>query len=84
MPSTAGDSYLSDEDLFGSPATEEASLPGAIAASLDLAASPDATTRIYAPLGVGKHVDHQIVHQRPKSWQDEDGTSGSTKIFPTR
>ena len=57
-----GNSYLSDEDLFGSPATVEASLPGAIAASLDLTASSDATIRIYAPLGVGKHVDHQIVH----------------------
>src|SRR3954468_7794624 len=57
-----GDLYLSDEDLFGSPATAEASLPAAIAASLDLAGSPDATTRIYAPLGVGRHVDHQIVH----------------------
>jgi len=57
-----GDAYLSSEDLFGSPATEEASLPAAIAASLDLAGSPDATTRIYAPLGVGRHVDHQIVH----------------------
>ncbi len=57
-----GDSYLSNEDLFGSPATEEASLPAAIAASLDLANSPDAAIRIYAPLGVGKHVDHQIVH----------------------
>jgi LmbE family N-acetylglucosaminyl deacetylase len=57
-----GDAYLSNEDLFGSPATVEASLPTAIAASLDLADSPDASIRIYAPLGVGKHVDHQIVH----------------------
>ena len=57
-----GDHYLSNDDLFGTPATEEASLPAAIAASLDLADSPDATTRIFAPLGVGKHVDHQIVH----------------------
>jgi LmbE family N-acetylglucosaminyl deacetylase len=57
-----GEHYLSDEDLFGSPATEEAALATAIAASLDLADSPDATVRIYAPLGVGKHVDHQIVH----------------------
>jgi len=57
-----GDSYQSNEDLFGSPATEEMSLPKAIAASLDLADLPDATTRIYAPLGVGKHVDHQIVY----------------------
>jgi LmbE family N-acetylglucosaminyl deacetylase len=57
-----GDYYLSDDDLFGSPAAEEVSLPAAIVASLDLADSPDATTRIYAPLGAGKHVDHQIVH----------------------
>src|SRR5215213_2715716 len=57
-----GDNYLSDDDLFGYPASEEASLPAAIAASLDLADLPDATSRIYAPLGVGKHVDHQIVH----------------------
>src|SRR5215211_5915917 len=57
-----GDFYQSDNELFGSPASEEASLPVAIAASLDLGDSPDTTTRIYAPLGVGKHVDHQIVH----------------------
>ncbi len=57
-----GDYYLSNEDLFGLPATQEARLPAAIVASLDLADSPDAATRIYAPLGVGKHVDHQIVH----------------------
>src|SRR5688500_17330017 len=35
-----GDYYLSDEDLFGTPAAEEPSLPAAIAASLDLADSP--------------------------------------------
>jgi LmbE family N-acetylglucosaminyl deacetylase len=57
-----GDYYLSNGDLFGSPATEEASLPAAINASLDLKDSPDDAVRIYAPLGVGKHVDHQIVH----------------------
>ena len=57
-----GDYYLSNEDLVGTPAGEEASLPVAIAATLDLADSPETTTRIYAPLGVGKHVDHQIAH----------------------
>ena len=57
-----GDYYLSNDDLFGSPAAEEASLPAAIAVSLDLEDSPDTATRLYAPLGVGKHVDHQIVN----------------------
>ncbi len=57
-----GDFYLSNDDLFGSPAAEEASLPAAIAASLELADAPNTATRIYAPLGVGKHVDHQIAH----------------------
>ena len=57
-----GDYYLSNDDLFGTPAVEEGPLPAEIAASLALPSSPDATTRIYAPLGVGKHVDHQIVH----------------------
>src|SRR5215213_9032512 len=57
-----GDYYLSNEDLFGAPSSEEESLPAAIAASLELGESPEASTRIYAPLGVGKHVDHQIVH----------------------
>lgn len=61
-----GDFYLSDDDLFGTPVSDEASLPAAVAASLDLASSPDVTTRIYAPLGVGKHVDHQIVHLAAK------------------
>ena len=56
------DYYLSNGDLFGSPAAEEASLPTEIAASLDLADSPDDAIRIYAPLAAGKHVDHQIVH----------------------
>ena len=56
-----GELYLSDDDLFGAPATAEAPLPAAIAASLELPPAPDPATRIYAPLGVGRHVDHQTV-----------------------
>jgi LmbE family N-acetylglucosaminyl deacetylase len=66
-----GDYYLSDDDLFGSPARAEASLPAAITASLDLASAPDAAIRIYAPLGVGKHVDHQIVHLAAKDLAEQ-------------
>jgi LmbE family N-acetylglucosaminyl deacetylase len=62
-----GHVYLSDDDLFGVPATTEASLPGAIVDSLQLGESPDSGTRIYAPLAVGKHVDHQLVHQTAKN-----------------
>jgi LmbE family N-acetylglucosaminyl deacetylase len=53
--------YLSDDDLFGTPAPAERSLPAAIVASLSLSDSVDAGTRFYAPLGVGRHVDHQLV-----------------------
>jgi LmbE family N-acetylglucosaminyl deacetylase len=61
-----GHVYLSDDDLFGVPAVAESSLPGEIVESLRLGESPDAGTRIYAPLAVGKHVDHQLVHQAAK------------------
>jgi LmbE family N-acetylglucosaminyl deacetylase len=62
-----GHVYLSDDDLFGSPAAGEASLPSEIVSSLALGDIPDLDTRFYAPLGVGKHVDHQIVHQAAKA-----------------
>lgn len=53
--------YLSDDDLFGTPAAAESTLPGEIIASLALQGAPDPATRVYAPLGVGRHVDHQTV-----------------------
>ncbi len=58
-----GHVYLSDDDLFGVPAATDSSLPHEIVESLQLEESPDAGTRIYAPLAVGMHVDHQLVHQ---------------------
>lgn len=51
--------YLSDDDLFGSPHAAEADLPGAIIAALDLPRLPDRGIRMYAPLAIGNHVDHQ-------------------------
>jgi LmbE family N-acetylglucosaminyl deacetylase len=55
-----GDQYTSDAQLFGSPAAGDADLPAAIIESLDLNGSPDRDTRVYVPLAVGNHVDHQI------------------------
>ena len=56
-----GHNYLSDDDLFNTPASAEAALPGKIAATLGLPETPSDTVRIYAPLGIGNHVDHQLV-----------------------
>jgi LmbE family N-acetylglucosaminyl deacetylase len=53
------DYYLSDEDLFGPPHPAEAEVPQAIIAALGLPAAPDPNVRIYAPLAIGNHVDHQ-------------------------
>jgi LmbE family N-acetylglucosaminyl deacetylase len=58
-----GDHYLSNDDLFGEPAAAEGSLPAEIAAALDLGDEPDGKLRVYAPLAVGRHVDHQLVHR---------------------
>jgi LmbE family N-acetylglucosaminyl deacetylase len=56
-----GNSYLSDDDLFGVPAGAESALPTGIISALGLPGTPDPAIRIYAPLGVGRHVDHQTV-----------------------
>jgi hypothetical protein len=51
---------VSNEHLFGRPTVDEAELPGKIIESLDLQVADD-STRVFAPLAVGNHVDHQIV-----------------------
>ena len=53
------DYYLSDDDLFGSPHPAESDIPAMIIAALDLPENPDPNIRIYAPLAIGNHVDHQ-------------------------
>jgi LmbE family N-acetylglucosaminyl deacetylase len=58
-----GDLYRSDNDLFGHPAAAEAALPASIIDSLHIDPAEQRQTRIYAPLAIGQHVDHQIVFQ---------------------
>jgi LmbE family N-acetylglucosaminyl deacetylase len=55
--------YLSDEDLFGATAPGEHDVPAQIAASVDLPQRVDPNVRLYAPLAVGRHVDHQLTFQ---------------------
>lgn len=56
-----GDRYLDDEQLFGPTAPDEEHLPARIVEALGLQGSPNPDVRIYAPLGLGNHVDHQHV-----------------------
>ena len=54
-----GRHYQSDDQLFGPPASTEASLPASVASALALDTPPDPHLRLYAPLAVGGHVDHR-------------------------
>jgi LmbE family N-acetylglucosaminyl deacetylase len=57
-----GDRYLSDDDLFGEVRDDEKELPDQIIAALHL--GEDANSgRIYAPLAIGTHVDHQHAYR---------------------
>lgn len=54
-----GDRYTSDPVLFSRPAEDEADLPRQIAEAAGLSGPADSAVRVYAPLGIGFHVDHQ-------------------------
>lgn len=55
-----GGAYQSDSQLFGQVAASDAALPGLIVAEFSAASDDPDTTRLYVPLGVGGHVDHQL------------------------
>ena len=54
--------YLGHDPIFGAVHADEAGLPAALAAAITagLAARDLAGARLYAPLGLGHHVDHQL------------------------
>jgi LmbE family N-acetylglucosaminyl deacetylase len=54
-----GARYTSNDVLFGTPSPEEADLPAAIIDALGIGDVEYAKTRVYAPLAIGRHVDHQ-------------------------
>ena len=58
-----GERYLSDDDLFGAVRTDESDLPNQIIAELHLAEKTTDNARIYAPLAIGSHVDHQHAYR---------------------
>ncbi len=55
--------YASEDAIFGTVAESEADLVQALIENIFLLDGVDEVTQLYAPLGIGKHVDHQLVHQ---------------------
>lgn len=58
-----GERYLGDPDLFGEVRADEATLASDIVAALRLGESKRDSTRVYLPLAIGWHVDHQVAFQ---------------------
>jgi LmbE family N-acetylglucosaminyl deacetylase len=58
-----GERYLGDPDLFGEVRADESGLAGDIIVALDLDVSAKDSTRVYMPLAIGWHVDHQVAFQ---------------------
>jgi LmbE family N-acetylglucosaminyl deacetylase len=57
-----GDRYTSDPELFGRLREIEAGLVGIIADEVCSVPEWRAGTTVYVPLGIGKHVDHQLTY----------------------
>jgi LmbE family N-acetylglucosaminyl deacetylase len=58
--------YLGHDDIFGAIHPAEADLPAELAAAIEAtiqARSLGPDTVLYAPLGLGHHVDHQLVYE---------------------
>lgn len=55
-----GDRYTTEATLFGPIAPDEAALVAGIAAVIDALWRATARATIVAPLGIGRHVDHQL------------------------
>ena len=58
-----GERYLGDPDLFGEVRADEATLASDLVAAMRLDESRRDSTRVYVPLAIGWHVDHQVAFQ---------------------
>ncbi|MCG8350219.1 MAG: PIG-L family deacetylase [Chloroflexales bacterium] len=75
------DVYRNDQALFGMIATDDALVDELAAMLLEVAQRwPDAV--IYAPLGVGEHVDHQIVYTAARTLIHRHGSFAFYEDFP--
>ena len=58
-----GERYLGDPDLFGEVRADEATLASELVAAMHLDDAKKDSTRVYLPLAIGWHVDHQVAFQ---------------------
>lgn len=58
-----GHRYMSNEQLFGAPAADESGLASLIISAAGLEPENSDSARVYAPLAVGFHVDHQHAYR---------------------
>lgn len=75
-----GERYTTEEAIFGPIAPDEAALPEQIAAAVAALWAATARATLYAPLGLGNHVDHQLARAAgerlqarglPVAWYEE-------------
>jgi LmbE family N-acetylglucosaminyl deacetylase len=79
-----GDRYLSDEQLFGSLHPDDAELLPRLRTALTerLAAAGVAPAWFAVPLGIGNHVDHQLVRHLGHALRREGWTVWAYEDFP--
>ncbi len=58
-----GDRYQSDDELFGAPSPDEEEIADKICDELQITSRDEKRTRVYAPLAIGRHVDHQHAYR---------------------
>jgi LmbE family N-acetylglucosaminyl deacetylase len=68
-----GPYYSSDEELFGAVHPEDAGLVKILREQFAaLARAGAGELAVYAPLGLGNHVDHQLVRQAAEGWRGDE------------
>jgi LmbE family N-acetylglucosaminyl deacetylase len=71
-----GERYNSDSELFGALQNEEMELASHLAEEIRQLPEWDEDTRVFVPLGVGNHVDHQLVFEAGRRL-----ASGRVKVY---
>ncbi|HRA49307.1 MAG TPA: hypothetical protein PK819_14635, partial [Thermomicrobiales bacterium] len=66
------DRYTQSDQLMGAdPHPDDASIPSEIVTALNLTPADKPNTRLYAPLAIGRHVDHQLAFAAGKLLLDD-------------